>query len=47
MEFDIVSYIMGMANGKSAVEVDGNVVCTDDGEGNIVMTVDTTKKDGE
>lgn len=44
--FDVVSYIMGMDNGKSAVEVAGNVVCTDDGEGNIVMTV-TTEEEGE
>ena len=46
MEFDVISYIMGMSNGKSAVQVDGTVVCTDDGEGNIVMTV-TTEEEGE
>lgn len=46
MEFDVISYIMGMSNGKSAVEVDGTVVCTDDGEGNIVMTV-SNEEEGE
>ena len=44
--FDVVSYIMGMDNGKSAVEVDGTVVYTDDGDGNIVMTV-SNEEDGE
>lgn len=46
MEFDVISYIMGIRSGKSVVEIDGAVVCTDDGEGNIVMTV-SNEEDGE
>ena len=44
MAFDVVSYIMGMSNGKSAVQVGGTVVCTDDGEGNVTVEV---ANDGE
>ena len=44
--FDVVSYIMGMSSGASAVEVSGSIVCTDDGEGNITVSV-AEESDGE
>lgn len=38
--FDIISYIMGMIKGKRNVDLAGNgIVCTDDGEGNITVTL--------
>lgn len=38
MSFDTVSYILGQTAGKSSVEIDGEIVCTDDGEGNVTIT---------
>lgn len=39
---DIISYIIGytsgQAEGASEVTIDGNLTCTDDGEGNITIT---------
>lgn len=41
MAFDIVSYIMGeeAEKEKGAIVIDGNLVATDDGEGNITLEV--------
>lgn len=37
---DIVSYVLGKESGKGEVVIDGeNIVCTDDGDGNIIVTV--------
>jgi len=38
MSFDLASYIMGQTAGKESVELDGEIVCTDDGEGNVTIT---------
>ncbi len=38
MSFDAVSYILGQAAGKDKVVIDGAIVCTDDGEGNVTIT---------
>lgn len=41
-KFDIISYILGLKNGKKSVEIDGtNLTFTDDGEGNITITEDS------
>lgn len=38
MSFDAVSYIMGQTAGRDKVVISGEIVCTDDGEGNITIT---------
>jgi len=38
MSLDAVSYILGQAAGKGRVVIDGAIVCTDDGEGNVTIT---------
>lgn len=44
---DILSWIMGRRSATGTVVVDGeNVDCTDDGEGNITVTVTTTEEEG-
>lgn len=35
---DIISYILGMEEGKHKVVITGEVTCTDDGNGNITIT---------
>lgn len=35
--FDLASYIMGQEDGKKAVVIEGDITCTDDGEGNITI----------
>lgn len=39
---DIISYIIGYTSGQTEgageVTIDGNLTCTDDGEGNITIT---------
>ena len=34
---DMISYVMGLEDGKRKVELSGDIVCTDDGEGNVTM----------
>jgi len=41
---DMVSYIMGKHSESGKVEIDGQIICTDDGDGNITVEVMT---DGE
>lgn len=36
---DMISYVMGLEDGKRKVELSGDIVCTDDGEGNVTMEV--------
>lgn len=38
MSIDAVSYILGQAAGKDKVVISGEIVCTDDGEGNVTIT---------
>lgn len=42
MSFDAVSYIMGFESGKDVqiVEIQGDITCVDDGDGNITITED-------
>lgn len=40
MSFDAVSYIMGKQAGAAEVELTGTITCTDDGDGNVEVTVD-------
>lgn len=37
---DMISYVMGLEDGKSKVELTGEIICTDDGEGNVEVTND-------
>lgn len=41
---DMISYVMGLEDGKHKVELSGDIICTDDGEGNVTMEV---ANDGE
>ena len=36
--FDAVSYILGQTAGAGAVEISGDITCTDDGNGNVTIT---------
>ena len=45
MSFDAVSYIMGKSAGAGVVVIDGDIVCTDDGDGNI--TIEEVETSGE
>ena len=37
---DMISYVMGLEDGKRKVELSGDITCTDDGEGNVEVTTD-------
>lgn len=37
---DMISYVMGLEDGKRKVELSGDITCTDDGEGNVEVTND-------
>lgn len=36
---DMMSYIFGYEDGTRAVELSGDITCTDDGDGNVEVTV--------
>lgn len=36
----MISYVMGLEDGKRKVELSGDINCTDDGEGNVEVTND-------
>ena len=39
--FDMISYIMGLGDGKSDVVIEGSVTCTDpNSDGNVIITED-------
>ena len=38
--FDAISYILGLENGEKIINLDGEITCTDDGDGNITITVE-------
>lgn len=42
---DMIAYVMGIEDGKRRVELSGDIVCTDDGEGNV--EVKEVANDGE
>lgn len=37
---DMISYVMGLEDGKKNVVLSGDITCTDDGEGNVEVTTD-------
>lgn len=36
---DIFSYMLGFEKGQDTVELTGDIVCTDDGEGHVTITL--------
>ena len=35
--FDVLSYVMGSNASSRSVVIDGTIICTDDGEGNVTI----------
>lgn len=36
----MISYVMGLEDGKKNVVLSGDIICADDGEGNVEVTTD-------
>lgn len=49
MSLDILTYALAKKNasGGGTVIVDGNLTCSDDGDGNVVMTVEPNEDQDE
>lgn len=49
MSLDILTYVLAKKNssGGSTVIIDGDLTCSDDGDGNVVMTVEPEEDQGE